>query len=467
MPSYNYLSVHAHFYQPPREDPFTGLIPDEAGAEPFKNWNERIFANCYLPNIKLGNFSKLSFNVGPTLANWMEKVHPEALSEIVKADRENVVRYGVGNAIAQGYHHTILPLANRRDKQTQVCWGIHEFERIFKRKPQGFWLPETAVDMETLEVLAENGIEFTILAPWQADEKDVDPRKAYRVVLKDHQSIKVFFYHSGLSSRISFDPSATVNADQFIRNFVKPEFSAMSENQWLLMASDGELYGHHQTFRDKFLSYMLNGSAASQNVEYSFPALQLQKQQIFPLIKIRNETSWSCHHGVQRWRGVCGCTPNGEWKKHLREALEKLQIEIDKVFVEVCSGMLRDPWQARDRYIEVISGEKKFPDWIQEQASILLNEQQIDVFKKIFMAELDSQRMFASCAWFFEDLNRIEPRNSVNYGAHAVWLVRQATGKDISTGILSELERSRSWQTDVSAADFFRQAMYRCETYLD
>jgi len=138
MPSKHYLSVHAHFYQPPREDPLTNIILDEEGAEPFRNWNERIFAYCYQPNIELGNFSKVSFNIGPTLSNWLEKYHPEALATIVRADQENVARYGAGNAIAQAYHHTILPLANRRDKQTQVRWGIHEFQRIFKRKPQGF-----------------------------------------------------------------------------------------------------------------------------------------------------------------------------------------------------------------------------------------------------------------------------------------------------------------------------------------
>ena len=334
------LCVHAHFYQPPREDPFTANIPLEAGAWPFNNWNEKIFENCYKPNAELGNFSKISFNLGPTLSVWLRQNHPEVLNLIVQADHENYERFGTGNAIAQPYNHTILPLANRRDKQTQVRWGIYEFERTFQHKPQGMWLPETAVDMETLEILAENGIEFTILAPWQAETKDLDPRRAYQVMIANHKPIKVIFYHSGLSSRISFDPGSTENADQFIRGYVKPEFTNKNENQWIMMASDGELYGHHQVFRDKFLSYLLNGSLAGQNIDYSFPGLQLQKQQVFPVMKIREGTSWSCHHGVQRWRGVCACTPNSEWKKHLRDALEVLALNVNSVFLDACEGIL-------------------------------------------------------------------------------------------------------------------------------
>ncbi len=463
MPNRHSLCVHAHFYQPIREDPLTGIIPVEPGAHPYANWNELIHETCYKPNAALGNFSRISFDLGPTLSRWMRQYHPEVLNQIVAADRQNVEHYGVGNAIAQPYHHTILPLGKRRDKQTQIRWGIYEFEHTFKHKPQGMWLPETAVDQETLEVLVENGIEFTILAPWQADGKEVDPRKAYQVILPGHRSIKVFFYHSGLSARVSFDPNATENADAFARNFVKPEFFAGDQNQWLMIATDGELYGHHQIFRDKFLSYLLDGSISAQHIETDFPGLQLTQQKVFPVAKIRDNTSWSCHHGVTRWSGVCSCTPNAEWKKPLREALERLSDVVDKIFIEACDGILENAWEARDQYIEVFSGDRKFADWIQALTGSALADEKIKKMEKLFQVQLECQRMFTSCGWFFNELDRIEPRNAVAYAAHAIWLTRQATGIDISAEIRPLLEKSKNWQNSTSALDFFEDAFHRFE----
>ncbi|MBA4384433.1 MAG: glycoside hydrolase [Anaerolinea sp.] len=463
MPSRHSLCVHAHFYQPTREDPLTGIIPKEPGAYPHSNWNELIFEMCYKPNADLGNFSRISFDIGPTLSKWLRQYHPDMLKQIVDADRQNMEHYGVGNAIAQSYHHTILPLGKRRDKQTQIRWGIYEFERTFKHKPLGMWLPETAVDTETLEVLVENGIEFTILAPWQADSKEVDPRKAYQVILPGHKSIKVFFYHSGLSARVSFDPGATENADAFARNFVKPEFFSVDQNQWLMIATDGELYGHHQIFRDKFLSYLLDGSISAQHIETDFPALQLTQQKVFPVIKIREDTSWSCHHGVQRWSGVCSCTPNSEWKKPLREALEMISDEVDKIFVTSCKGVIENAWDARDKYIEVFGGDHKFADWLQNLSGSTLADEKVKQLERLFQAELECQRMFTSCGWFFNDLDRIEPKNAVTYAARAVWLTRQATGIDISLQVTDVLEKSKSWRNVVSALDFFKDAMDRFE----
>ena len=457
------LCVHAHFYQPTREDPLTGIIPEELGAQPYSNWNERIYETCYKPNAAMGNFSRISFDIGPTLSQWLRRYHPDTLNQIIHADRLNMEHYGVGNAIAQPYHHTILPLGKRRDKQTQIRWGIYEFERTFKHKPEGMWLPETAVDMETLEVLVDNGIQFTILAPWQAEVKDVDPRKAYQVILPGHKSIKVFFYHSGLSARVSFDPNATENADVFARNIVKPEFLAGDQNQWLMVATDGELYGHHQIFRDKFLSYLLDGSISAQHIETDFPGLQLTKQKVFPVVKIQENTSWSCHHGVQRWRGACACTPNSEWKKPLREALERISGEVDKIFTEACKGLFENAWEARDRYIEVFSGDLKFGDWLRNFTDLPLTVEKVNQLERLFQAELDCQRMFTSCAWFFNDLDRIEPRNAVTYAAHAVWLVKKAVGTDISPEVVAILKKSKSWQSDVSALDFFKEAIHHFE----
>ena len=461
MPDHHSFNVHAHFYQPSRVDLLTGSIPDEPGAYPYRNWNEKIYEECYRPNAELGNFSKIGFNIGPTLTAWLRNFHPDTLHQIAKADRENFEKFGVGNAIAQSYHHTILPLANRRDKQTQIRWGIYDFERTFGRKPQGMWLPETAVDLETLELLIDNGIQFTILAPWQAAVHDVDTRKAYQVILAGHKSIKVLFYHSGLSSRISFDPNATENADEFIRAYVKPEFLTGEGNQWLTVASDGELYGHHQPFRDKFLSYLLNGSLNIQSLEYSFPALQIQSQTTFPIMQVKENTSWSCHHGVKRWHGVCACTPNSEWKKHLREALERLENNLDRIFEECCLGLHLEPWIARDAYVEVFTGEKRFEEWIKPLAKHDLSREEIAQLRLLFDAQLDGQRMFTSCGWFFEDLDRIEPKNNLAYAAHAVWLVKKATSIDLSLELLPYLERVRSWRSGLTAANVFIQALSR------
>jgi len=461
MASKQYLCVHAHFYQPPRENPITGMVPDEPGASPYRNWNERIFENCYKPNIDLGNFSRISFNIGPTISQWMKVHHPDSLAQIVKDDQQNVERYGVGNAIAQPYHHTILPLATGHDKQTQIYWGIREFENTYHRKPQGMWLPETAVDMETLELLAENGIEFTILAPWQVEGKEVDGTKAYQVILPNHRSIKIFFYHSGLSSRISFDPTATQNADAFVHNYVKPEFSASSVSQWLMLASDGELYGHHQVFRDKFLSHLLNGSISTHKIEPVFPGLQLQQQKVFPVIKIRNGTSWSCHHGIERWKGDCVCTPNNEWKKPLREALNQLAQQVEGIYLNKIDDYIEKPWEARDHFVDVILGNIKFNDWLKLHTKKHVPDTKIPMFEKLFEALYSCQRMFSSCAWFFEDLDRIEPRNSVVYAAHAVWLIKNATGIDLTQDISRSLAKSRSWQTGISAGDLFLKAINR------
>ena len=187
--------VHGHFYQPPRKDPITGQIPLEPGAAPFRNWNERIHFQCYQPNAEEGNFERISFNIGPTLAQWMAETHPDNLKQIIEQDQYNYQKYGVGNAMAQSYNHTIMPLALRHDKITQVRWGICDFETRFGHAPSGMWLPETAVDIETLEVLVECGIEFTILAPWQADTDRLDASQPYVVDLINGKKITVFFYN--------------------------------------------------------------------------------------------------------------------------------------------------------------------------------------------------------------------------------------------------------------------------------
>jgi hypothetical protein len=460
------LCIHGHFYQPPREDPITGIIPAESGAAPFKNWNERIHAECYQPNAKIGNFEHLSFNIGPTLFSWMASHDPATYQQILEQDQANLRRLGVGNAMAQAYNHTILPLATASDKVIQVAWGVADFRHRFGRKPQGIWLPETAVDWETLEVLAHYGIEFTILAPWQALAEDLDPTEPYRVMLPNGRSIIVFFYQQELSANISFDPGATSDADRFanhfLPNYYNREKERKGEAQLLLLASDGELYGHHKPFRERFLAHLLNGASADAGLTPTFPALWLKSNPPRRTVRIRDDTSWSCHHGVLRWKGFCDCTPlDSTWKVNLRRALDRLAADLDAVYFEAVYPFLSKPRVLRERYIHVMLGEMTVEELIQGMAEKTLTGDQILRISMLLESQRERQRMFTSCAWFFEDFDRIEPRNNLAYAAQAVRLVRIATGDDLAPRFMVDLQNVVSPRTGLRADHVFAHYMQR------
>ncbi len=459
------LCVHGHFYQPPREDPLTGAIPQEAGANPHRNWNERIHAECYQPNAALGNFANMSFNFGPTLFSWMRAFDQTTYQRIITQDRTNVERYGVGNAMAQSYHHTILPLASYEDKVTQISWGIADFEHHFGRKPQGMWLPETAVDTETLSVLADHGIEFTILAPWQADATFVDTTEPYRVTLPEGRSITTFFYHQDLSGRMSFDPGMTTNADSFVRSHLAPRY--MAEKAWrgqpqlVMVASDGELYGHHQPFRDKFLAYLLGRASKDAGIVPTYPARWLRERPPRQTIRIRERTSWSCHHGVVRWMDECGCTPRTAWKAHLRHSLNHMAALVDKVYSNTLQPHIADPWQLRHRYINVVLGRQSAAELIHEAAGRRLDEELTTQIGLLLQAQFERQRAFTSCGWFFEDFDRIEPKNNVRYMAQAVWLTKRATGIDLTASGRTVLQTVISQRTGQRGDHIFTRHLQR------
>jgi hypothetical protein len=460
------LCIHGHFYQPPREDPFTGVVPREIGAAPYQNWNERIHAECYRSNAELGNFERISFNIGPTLFDWMAEYDPPTCRQIVEQDRANMRRYGVGNAIAQAYNHAIMPLASRADKITQVAWGIAEFEHRFGRKPRGMWLPETAVDVETLAIMADLGIEFTLLAPWQADCDTLDPTEPYRVSLPGGRSITIFFYHQGLSGRVSFDPAMTTNADAFalydLASHYHPEKLQRGEPHLLLVATDGELYGHHQPFRDLFLAHLLKKSSAQIDIDPTFPARWLQEHPVRRTVGIRERTSWSCHHGVTRWMDDCDCTPSGSrWKAHLRGALDRLAGALDQAYVEALRPCIPDPWALRHRYIHVLLGALRAEELIEEAAGKRLPAQAIRRIHTLLEAQRERQRMFTSCGWFFDDFDRIEPKNNLAYAAHAVWLTRNATGLDLAPVALAQLGAVASRRSGLRADQVFAQQLRR------
>jgi hypothetical protein len=475
------LCIHGHFYQPPRDNPFTGIIPDEVGAAPYPNWNIRIHTECYRPNAELGNFERISFNVGPTLFEWMEDYDPVTYQRIIAQDRSNLKRFGVGNAMAQAYNHTILPWATRADKDTQICWGIADFEHRFGRRPQGMWLPEAAVDYDTLEVLVDYGIEFTILAPWQTDHPHLDPSEPYWVRLPSGRRIAVFFYQKELSGGVSFDQRMTSNAHEFalkdlVRYFNKPKYDR-GEHQMLVVASDGELYGHHQAFRDWFLAYLVNGAGSRAGIQLTFPALWMQSHPPKKWVGIREKTSWSCHHGVTRWANTCGCVPgDGKWKASLRRAFDNLAVEIDQIYQEFLTPLGIDPWTLRNAYIEVVLGEITLEETIVRAGQrephmgcdghqsavcnppLSLDPELADALPEIGLlleAQRHRQRMYTSCGWFFDDFDRIEPQNNVAYAAQAVNLIYQATGKDLSSGMMRDLKAVVSRRSGISGDQVF------------
>lgn len=464
--SLNSLCIHGHFYQPPREDPITGEILPEAGADPFTNWNERIHAECYRPNAQLGNFEHLSFNVGPTLFPWLGQHDPETYQNVISQDRANVARYGAGNAMAQAYNHTILPLATTSDKITQVCWGIADFEFRFGRKPKGIWLPETAVDIETLVILADRGIEFTILAPWQAEAGSLDPTEPYLVELPGQRKITVFFYQRDLSSKISFDPNTTSNADRFAMNdvvrYFNPEKSRLNKPQLLLIASDGELYGHHQPFRERFLAHLLNGASARVGISPTYPALWLKQHPVRQSVRIKEFTSWSCHHGVARWNGNCDCTPlDGIWKSQLRHALDRLASALDWIYLDFAYPLIAKPRVLREKYIHVLLGEITAERLITDIAGGALTSEQTLGLKLLLEAQREKQKMFTSCGWFFDDFDRIEPRNNLAYAAQAVWLTRLATGEELGFQASADLKKVISPRTRLRGDQVFKRQLKR------
>jgi hypothetical protein len=466
--------VHGHFYQPPREDPLTAEIPSEPGAAPYHDWNERIFSECYRPNIREGNFQRISFNIGPTLFHWMEKNHPEDTAQIIEQDRKNVARYGVGNAMAQAYNHSILPLATPRDRETQVAWGIADFVHRFGRKPKGMWLPETAVNTDTLVTLADAGIEYTILAPWQAAKlKHARDSQSgpFTVHLGGGKKIAVFFYNQDLSTRVSFDPGATINADEFVVNLLSPQYHSalleQDEPQLYLIASDGELYGHHQPFRDKFLSYLMDGALLHRDLVATFPELWLQHFPPRRSAAIREDTSWSCHHGVTRWMGDCGCTPHNAWKAPLRNALNHIAGEVDRVYEDCVGRYVADPWALRNAYIHVVLGEERSDELINGMAGRRLEADELWRVGLLLESQRERQRMFTSCGWFFEDFDRIEPKNNVAYAARAVWLVRQATRVNLAPVAQNLLRPVKSPRTGLNGSKVFTRCLARNEACLE
>jgi hypothetical protein len=454
------LAVHAHFYQPSRTDPFSGRVPADPTAAPEHDWTARVSSECYRPNAEIGNLGLVSWDLGPTLAGWMRDGDPVAHLGFVAGDR------GV-NGMAQPFHHTILPLASAADRRTEVRWGLRDFELRFGRPAHGVWLPEAAVDLGSLRILAERGIRYTILAPWQAAGHP-DTRRPYRVELGGGRSIVVALYDAGLSGAVSFEPAATADADRFIRDRLAPRFAEPlpdDEPPLVVIATDGELYGHHQPFRELFLRRLVHpqpdGSDGGFDVTPLAAVLRERPDRPFRTISIVERTSWSCHHGVLRWSTACPCAEEGGWKAPLRAALERLAAGIDAMTerLAVCLPGTPDPWAARDEFVDVVVGAEDprafAARWLSGAAAL----DDVATFLGLMEAQRWRLAMFASDAWYWDDPVRPETRHILRAAAWAARRIDTLADAGLERRLLADLALFSSPGHQIDGAEIYRMAL--------
>jgi hypothetical protein len=460
------LVVHAHFYQPSRIDPFTGELPPDPAAAPYRDWNERITAECYRPNAEHGALARASWDLGPTLSHYLADAAPDVLAGFADSDRRGGGR-DAGPAIAQAFHHAILPYAPLHDRRTEIRWGLRDFEVRFGRPATAIWFPETAVDLATLRVAAEAGVRGTVLAPWQADAQHLD-RRAYRVDLGHSEHIAVAFYDGDLSGAVSFDAGLTADAEAFALHRIAPRLDAALPDgtaPTIVIASDGELYGHHQRFRDLFLRALVDPppDAPDRGFDVVTLASMLEEPEghPHPEIRIRERTSWSCHHGVLRWGAECPDVPDGRWKAPLRGALDRLAGAIDTVTEAAASDLpgLDDIWRSRDGYVDVVLGLVA----ADEYAAACLGARSAAQDRLRLAAILEAQRwrlaMFASDGWYWDDPTRPETAQNLLAAARAARVVDGLAGTHLEPRLVADLSILRSPAIGIDGATIYRHAL--------
>lgn len=465
-----YICIHGHFYQPPRENPWLEAIERQESAHPFHDWNERICHECYRPNTQarimasqnrlkdiVNNYEHISFNFGPTLLSWLETHSPMTYQLILQADSVSMSkRSGHGNALAQAYNHMIMPLATWRDKETQIVWALKDFESRFRRHAEGMWLPETAVDSKTLEIMVDNGISFTILAPSQAkrfraastaswtdiNSHPIDPSRPYLCHLPNGKRITLFFYDGPISQSIAFE--GLLNSGDEFRNRLVSAFS--SNRNWAQLvhiATDGESYGHHHRFGEMALAYAIRLFLQDTSLSLTNYAEYLEKHPPNSDVEILENTAWSCAHGVGRWMSDCGCATsaregwNQAWRGPLRRSLDILRDELDEIYEKFASRLFRQPWEARNEYISVIlANHENARKFVEEHAGRELSADEIA--EALYLLEMQSNRMlmYTSCGWFFDDLTGIETLQIMSYAARALQLAFR-----FEAGLMSEFLR--------------------------
>ncbi len=484
----NYLTVHGHFYQPPRENPWLEAIETQDSAAPYHDWNIRIAHECYNPNSVsrivnhknqildiVNNYEMISFNFGPTLLSWLEVHVPRAYERLIEADKNSLkTRSGHGNALAQVYNHMIMPLSNERDKYTQTIWGIKDFYFRFGREPEGIWLSETAVDDDTFRVLVDCGIKYTILSPYQAskirklgdkrtaEEKNewqdtswgnIDPGRSYRYFIKDgtDRYIDLFFYDGSISKSVAFEELLR-NGDKFMGRLKDGVSGSRNYDQLVNIATDGESYGHHTMLGNMALSYALKNKIKETDFTLTNYGEFLEKNPPRYEVEIKHPSSWSCFHGVGRWKENCGCSTgappewNQQWRYPLREALDWLRNQLYQVFETNVGTYLKDPWGARNRYIDVIleRNQETIDKFCEHEASRNLSPvEKVNVIKLLEM-QRHSMLMYTSCGWFFADISGIETIQILKYAARAMQIAEEFQEIDLETRFLEILAGAHS-----------------------
>ena len=485
----NYLCIHSHFYQPPRENPWLESIEMQDSAYPYHDWNERITAECYYPNAAArildtqrrivriaNNYSSISFNVGPTLLSWLEEKSPEAYALILEADRESATRLGGhGNAIAQVYNHLIMPLANRQDKITQIRWGIADFRKRFGRKPEGMWLAETAVDLESLDLMADHGIRFTILSPYQA-KTPIDPAQPYLVKLPSGNTITVFFYNGPISQAVAFERLLEDGARFAQRLGHGFNGSSAFPDQLAHIATDGETYGHHHRHGEMALCYAVQQIESGDQVRITNYAAYLAGHPPVLEAEIHENSAWSCSHGVGRWQADCGCNSGGRWgwnqawRGPLRAAYDWLRDQMAPEFEVRASKFTRDPWAARDAYIDVVLDRSAgaLEAFLAKHTSRKLTAGERTEFSKLLEMQRNAMLMYTSCGWFFDDLSGIETVQTMQYAGRALQLFEEVTGKVIQEPFLQKLALASSNVKEYgTGADIYRTQVLAAKVDFD
>jgi alpha-amylase/alpha-mannosidase (GH57 family) len=473
-----FVCIHGHFYQPPRENAWLEAIELQDSAYPYHDWNERITAECYAPNADsrilderdrivriVNNYGGISFNFGPTLLAWLERSAPDTYAKVIEGDRLSRVRFsGHGSALAQAFHHTILPLSSARDRRTQVLWGVRDFLHRFGREPEGMWLPETAVDVATLEDLAESGIAFTILAPHQAsavrplrggDWRDVsngsiDTTRPYLCRLPSGRSICLFFYDGPVSRAVAFEGMLR-NGERFasrvldgIRHGDGPRLAHI--------ATDGETYGHHHRHGEMALAYALHHIQEEGLATITNYGEFLDRHPPTDEVRILENTSWSCAHGVERWRSDCGCHTGGEagwhqrWRGPLRSALDWLRDHLEPAFEEAAGRLVRDPWEARDDYVDVLldRSPERLAAFLARHATTEPTDANRIAILKLLEMQRHAMLMYTSCGWFFNEVSGIETVQVLQYAARAIQLTEELFGQPLEEQFLTLLEEAPS-----------------------
>ncbi|HXY74507.1 MAG TPA: DUF3536 domain-containing protein, partial [Dehalococcoidales bacterium] len=478
-----YVCIHGHFYQPPRENAWLETVEAQPTASPYHDWNEKVTAECYWPNCAsqildknnhitqiANNYARMSFDFGPTLLSWLQTQAPDVYEGVLEADKISVKNFsGHGSAMAQAYNHLIMPLANSRDKYTQIVWGLRDFESRFKRHAEGMWLPETAVNLETLDIMADLGVKFTVLAPSQAagirslsstDWQDVtggriDTTVPYKVNLPSGRHINVFFYHGPVAHAVAFR-NLLDNGEEFARALINITPEVLISPRLGSIATDGETYGHHHRFGDMALAYALRHIEKQELARVTNYAEFLEICPPKDEVQIIENTSWSCSHGVERWRSDCGCSDhyhpgwNQSWRKPLREAMDWLRDTVNPLFEIKAKTIFRDPWKARDDYVFVVNerSPESIKYFITENVIRALTKEDSVIMLKLMELQRHAMLMYTSCGWFFDDLARIESVQIMQYAGRVAQLAQELFGDTVEEKFLDRLQRARSNRSD-------------------